>query len=277
MSNMSHGIRTIDSYPFRMNGLVVQVLGKPMDWKAVLGSTGDGFGVLADEGNKLGIEGEVQIVCPVPEHRTRITSSRELEVLRIKKGRAALRRGSKADGAIIHNGEVYALASADCPTVSLHDADSALPTAVAVHFSRESGVVGDILERALRFFSPTIRGRVVGTISLGIQVENFQHRWDDPRHGKANKEMTERLVRDYGEDSVSKDHSLGGINLQYIAAMKLIRAGLRPENIYVDKIDTYSDPRFWSHRASNEPGVKKGDVGRNLVLVSRLIPRRATL
>jgi hypothetical protein len=267
VSKLHSKINVIEEYPFRIHWLIVDVLGKPTNWKSVLASVGEDFDVLADHIQKLRDGGERQIVCPVPEHKTEITSSKELHVLRARKGQAALYRGHKADGALIKQGEVYALASADCPTVSLHDPRSALSTVVAVHFSRQSGVVGDILERALTYFSQTIRNRLIATVSLGIDVQHFDHRWDDPLRGATNETLTKRLIKEFGEDSVSRDQTLGGIDLKFIAVQKLLRAGVLPSNIFVDKIDTYTDPRFWSHRASNKPGKKAGDIGRNLVLV----------
>ncbi|MEX0909894.1 MAG: hypothetical protein WDZ75_01230 [Candidatus Paceibacterota bacterium] len=223
MDSFQPGIKTIHTYPFNKNGLVVEIWGKPIDGRAIIQNGGDYRGLLARHVFKLGKEGPKRIISPVPEHKDNITSSKELKILSAQEGQAVLYRGNYADGAIVNRGEVYALASADCPTVSIHD--PCLGTTIVVHFSRESGVVRDILKKALTHFSPTIRSRVVATISLGIHTENFQHRWDDPQYGEANRKLIDNLIDVFGENSVSEDPRQGGINLRFIAAETLLRAG----------------------------------------------------
>lgn len=269
MDRFHHEINEIQRYPFRVEGLLVDILGKPTDWLWIVKQVGDDFEKLAAHVHRLGGEGEKKIVCPVPVHGTEITSSKNLEVLRASKGQAALYRGKKADGAEIKPGEVYALASADCPTVAIHDPQST--HTLVCHFSRQSGVLGDILEKALKQFDWTSRSRLVATVSLGISPENFHHSWEDPKYGPENKALTESLINQFGAHAVSYNPTRGGINLRHIAIEKLIRRGLREENIYADRLDTFSDPAYWSHRASHTPESSKfGDKGRNMVLVANL-------
>lgn len=269
MHTFRNEVNAIHRYPFRVQGLLVDILGKPTDWLWIVKQVGDDFEKLATHVHRLGKEGEKKIVCPVPVHGTEITSSKNLEILRASEGQAALYRGRKADGAEIQPGEVYALASADCPTVAIHDPES--KRTLVCHFSRQSGIQGDILEKALRQFDWTSRARLVATVSLGIDPENFHHDWTDPTYGSENKTLTEKLISQFGPHSVSADPAHGGINLRYIAIEKLLRRGLREENIYADTLDTFSDPAYWSHRASNTPSSSKfGDQGRNMVLVANL-------
>jgi len=262
-------VSTIHQYPFRVHELVVDILGKPTDWLWVVKQVGEDFEKLANHVYRLGRKEEKKIVCPVPIHGAEITSSKNLEVLKVSKGQAALYRGRKADGAEILLGEVFALASADCPSVAIHDPQSKLT--LVCHFSRQSGLEGGILEKALSHFDETSRIHLVATVSLGIDPENFHHSWEDPTYGTENKKLIQKLARIFGPNAVSKDPSQGGINLRYIAIEKLIRGGLREGNIYTDTIDTFSDPAYWSHRASNTDSSNKfGDQGRNLVLVANL-------
>jgi copper oxidase (laccase) domain-containing protein len=269
VSRLQGGVNVIHRYPFKKDSLVVDVLGKPTDWREVVQNVGDGFETLAAHVFTLGEKGEKRVVCPVPVHKPNITSSKTLKVLTARPGQAALYRGSSADGALILKGEVYALASADCPTVSIHDPKAT--TTVVVHFSRQSGVVGDILQNALTHFRDVDPSCLLATISLGIDTEHFDHRWDHPDYGEGNEALTRDLIKRFGKRAVSHNWSHGGINLKFVAIAMLLQVGLKKHNIYVDAIDTYSDARFWSQRASDtRESTKFGDTGRNLVLVANL-------
>jgi hypothetical protein len=153
--------------------------------------------------------------------------------------------------------------------VAIHDPQGKLT--LVCHFSRQSGVQGDILEKALTHFEWTRRAHLVATVSLGINPANFHHSWIDPEYGPANKMLTQKLVSLFGPRSVSSDPTQGGINLRFIAIEKLIRGGLFERNIYADTLDTFSNPTYWSHRASHTAESSKfGDQGRNMVLVANL-------
>lgn len=265
------GVQVIEKYPFRVGDMIVDILGKPQDWREVLHNLHNAkmYEILADHVFQLGEIGEKKIVCPKPEHKTEITSSKELRVFSVARNQVAIYRGKNADGAEIDGGEVYALASGDCPNLGIHDPLTG--ATVALHFNRENGLDNDILEKALQRFPKNRRSEMIATISLGIGPENFRHEQDNLTHGEKNKERNHKLISDYGGKALSPPLNLGKINLRYIAAKKLLRAGFQPENIYVDKIDTYSDSRFWSHRASQDPeSPKYQEQGRNLVLVANL-------
>jgi copper oxidase (laccase) domain-containing protein len=275
-------IGLVESYPFRIGRIAVGVCGKPDDWKTVLGGlqSKEMFEKLESAAAKTAGSSEIEIVCPKPVHGMRITSSKELPRLTVSKGQIPVYRDTEADGAEIFPREVYCLASADCLTVTVHNVQTS--RTVAVHFSRESCVVGNILERALERFSHSPRRDIVAVITLGIHPDDFLHRWDHPAYGAANRALTESLLREYGENAVGTNPELGGINLRWIAAEKLLRAGLDPANVYADQENTFDSPRWWSHRASHTGGSPKyGDKGRNLVLVANtgvgVVPRRATL
>lgn len=275
MSVHHTGVNTIQRYPFSPTpGLVVNVLGKQIegrlvDWRWVVSQVGSDFKGLAHEVYRLGKSCEKVIVCPIPEHGNEITSSKHLKVFKAQKGQAALYRGRNADGAEIQPGEVYALASADCPTVAIHDPLSS--RTIVCHFSRQTGVEGNILEIALSKFAESNREELVATVSLGISAENFEHDWLHGDYGTKNKEVTWELIQKYGRHAVSEDITRGGINLRYIAIAQLLKGGIPAQNIYADTIDTFSDPAYWSHRASHtEASNKFGDKGRNMVLVANL-------
>jgi len=268
MGLLPEGVHLV-SCPVQINGLTVRSMGKPDDWKAVLNSlqSKESFKKLSHAAETTaGMKG-VGIVCPRLVHGTDITSSKNIPRLTVSWGQTPMYRDVKADGAEIFPGEVYCLASADCLTVTVHEAKTS--RTVAVHFSRESGVVKNILEGALERFSSSPRHRLVAVITLGIHPDDFLHPWDHPVYGAANRALTESLLREYGENAVGTNPELGGINLRWIAAEKLLRAGLDPSNIYADQENTFDNPRWWSHRASHTAGHPKfGDTGRNLVLVA---------
>lgn len=258
------GVNTIAEYPFRIRGLVVDALGKPTDWADILRNlhNAESYEQLAQHVHALGGN---KIVCPKPVHKTTISSSKRLKIFSISKDQVAIYRGEDADGAIVEPGEAYALASGDCPTVAIYDPTSSRVT--AMHFNRENGVDNDILGRALLDYSPSDRKRMIATVSLGIGPSNFGHAWSHPQHGENNRRRTIHLIERYGHGAVGGFDALGQVNLRWIASKKLIEAGLLRENIHVDCIDTFEDPKFWSHRASQIEGSKKGEAGRNLVLV----------
>lgn len=261
-------VKTIKKYPFSFAHLVIDVLGKPTDWREILVNlqVKEEFEKLASHVYNLGSRGKKQIVCPRPVHGTELTSSKELRVFSVSRDQVAIYRGKEADGAEISSGEVYALASADCLTITLHE--PFVGPVVALHFSRESGVIGNILEHALARFSKEARKQLIATMTLGIHPDNFLHRWDHPTLGEKNEKLIKRVQSEFGEGAVSSNKRLGGLNLRYIAAKKLMRQGVSPSNIYVDQLDTYSDARYWSNRASSVPHSGKfGETGRNMVLV----------
>lgn len=272
------GVQTISAYPFRHGNLVVQVLGKndavldnDTDWKDVVNNPQDNHPQYIELDRHARTIGASKIVWPKAVHGREISSSQHLKPITAPKNPQGsflpvLRRRSfgestdgaegKADGAIIGPGEVYALASADCPLVALNDPETR--TMVAVHFSRETGVDKDILGTALERFTDQQRQRLVAVITLGIAPEHFDHPWDHHRFGDMNRERSLYLLFKFGDGALVGPAKYGCINLRWIAAARLISEGVKPYNIYADGLDTYGDPDYWSH--------KRGDVGRNLVL-----------
>lgn len=261
----------IREYPFRLGNLVIDALGKPYNWKEVLSNLHNAkmYELLANHVFDLGELGEKRIVCPSPVHKTDITSSKNLRVFSIAPNQVAIYRGTDADGAEVLPGEVYALASGDCPTVTVHDPITG--ATVACHFNRENGIDQDILQSVLNYFSLDSRGRLIAVISLGIGPENFRHEWDHPTHGTNNKKRSLLVITEFGSKALLPPARSGKLNLRYIASKRLVQGGLRASNIYLDEIDTFSDSRFWSHRASQHIGNEKhSEGGRNLVLVANL-------
>lgn len=268
MVHVPEGVQIIDSYPFSVKNLTVDVLGKPTNWKEVLKNlqNDDSYEKLATRVHKLGGR---QIVCPTPVHKTDISRSKDLRVFSVSRDQIAIYRGAEADGAEIDPSEVYALASGDCPTVAISHPRT--KTVVAMHFNRENGVDNDILENALLRFPSEFRHEMLATISAGISADHFDHDWSHPSYGQSNRRRTEKLIAKYGHKAAGERHELGQINLRWVAAMKLIEAGIPKANIYVDLIDTYTDEMFWSHRASqNRESAKWGEGGRNMVLVGNI-------
>ncbi|MDZ7726385.1 MAG: laccase domain-containing protein [Candidatus Campbellbacteria bacterium] len=257
-------INEIKEYPFSIGNLVVNALGKPTDWKGELENLHDQttYNRLLSIARELGA---TRIFCPYPVHGTTISSSK-IKTLDVSRTKRRIYREVKADGAEIDKEEAYGLASGDCHTVALQDPVTG--KTIAIHFNRENGVDDDILSKALRHFRKGSAERLIAVITLGIDSAHFKHDWENHKHGKKNRRRTCELIGKYGPEIVDWPLGEGKIDLRRIAARKLVEAGLLPSNIYADLFDTYFDPRFWSHRASQTRGSAKfGEKGRNMVLV----------
>lgn len=262
------GVSLIHEYPFKIGSLVIGVYGTSHNWRDVIRNlhNAEMYEVLHEKIYNLGEPGEKTMVCPKPVHKTDITSSKKMRILTVREDQFPIYRGAEADGAEIEKGEVYALASGDCPTVAIHDKRTLKTT--ALHFNRENGVDNTILQGALRRFADSNKEDLVATISCGIGPKHFSHSWDHERFGNKNQERTTRVLAEYGYGAIAYPIESGGLNLRFIASKILSRFGIASKNIFVDQIDTYTDPQFWSHRASMDPASSKyGLDGRNLVLV----------
>lgn len=271
MTPLPEGVQRINKYPFMVANLAVDAHGKPTNWKYVIQNLQDKSEArkINERAYTLGRVGPKKLICPIPEHGSKLTSSKEIRILTVSEGEMAIFKRERADGSLVEPGEACAYASGDCPTVALHD--PLTKKTVVLHASRKTLLDEGIVKKALAHFSMSMIHRMVATISLGIDPNNFLHSWQDPKYGRSNEERTLKLMREYGEESVSEDEMLGGINLHYIVALQLIRAGLEPTNIFSDTIDTFSDPKYWSQRASTTDGSPKyGEEGRNLVLIANL-------
>lgn len=271
MTLVPEGVQTIRGYPFMVGNLAVDVYGKPINWKYVIQNLQDRNEAqkINERAYALGKIGAKKLICPIPEHGNKLTSSKEIRILTVSEGEMAIFKRERADGSLVEPGEACAYASGDCPTVGLHD--PLTRKTVVLHASRKTLLDQVIVKKAIAHFSNSMIPRMIATISLGIDPNNFLHSWHDPKYGESNQARTLELITEYGEEAVSEDEMLGGINLHYIVALQLIRAGLEPTNIFSDTIDTFSDPKYWSQRASTTDGSPKyGEEGRNLVLIANL-------
>lgn len=261
MIPIPEGVKVIESYPFKVGNLVVNVFGKEgkeTNWKKELENLDD-ENTHAKVLSKAKELGATSIFCPFPVHGTTISSSK-IKALGASRSKSSIYREVEADGADVEEGEAYALPSGDCPTVALHDPETR--KTVAVHFNRENGIDNDILSEALKHFQEGSMDRLIAVIALSIGPTHFKHEWAHPKFGTKNLRRHCELMQKYGKGSVDWSSEEGVINLRWVAAKKLMAAGVQAGNIHTDLIDTYSDSGYWSHRA--------GDEGRNLVLVGNV-------
>lgn len=262
-------VQIIHKYPFIHGNYAVTVAGKPENWKRVVQNLHvlEEYEILFNLSYDVQETGPRTLIVPIPVHGHKLTSSKEIRALTVGRHQAVEYPRVQADGALVEFGEVCVFASGDCPTVGLHDPVS--KKTFMLHGSRETILFQGIVERALAHFNEQERARLIATISLGIHPDNFLHEWSNPSYGEKNREVTEMLLQEYGPGAISAEPELGGINLSFIIATKLMRAGLKARNIYADRFDSFSDGRFWSNRASQKPGNPKyKEAGRNIVMIA---------
>ncbi len=79
-------------------------------------------------------------------------------------------------------------------------------------------------------------------IGCGIAPQWFDHPWNHPQHGSRNKEITERLITQYGRHVIYGPLENGCIDLKALWFSQLATTKkVNPLNMGTDKIDTYSD------------------------------------
>lgn len=184
--------------------------------------------------------------------------------------------GIKADGMErIPSGSAFAMLGGDCPVAVIQD--STTGEVCAAHFCRENSVTPPyIAEEMLKTFPINFFGkRVLKTfIGCSIAPRHFHHKWNDEKYGAKNREMTERLVINFGRHIIHGPLKNGCIDLKALWFAQL-RNAVDPLNIDTDNVDTYGDcwtaftgedcdptnvPYYGSHRRS-------GKDSRNLILV----------
>lgn len=248
----------------------VQILiyGKPRNWKEDFHDHTNIFISLHDQGiQKLyypKVSGFTGTICLDND----FTESFMLEKFGLQ-----VFRHYETDGMVIPKNSAGFMCTADCPVIIFHDlasdklimAHAGLASLIdklrilTGHKSRHSeGVIDDLM-----FYADDLEHYEIFVL-CGISASSFTYSTNDLVHGKNNEKMLDYLIKRYGQEAVPYGKEHGGISLKAIILGDFSNFGVSPEKIYFDGIDTYSDPRFWSHAEF----TKKGGIdGRNGILV----------
>lgn len=179
----------------------------------------------------------------------------------------------RADGVrLLEPSTGYFVGSGDCPVTIIR-----LPngTVVAAHTGRDSviepeGIFDPTGTRYRSVVFSALEGwygraqHVRAAVLFGIQPQSFQHRFDDPVHGKKNKAMVERLIKRWGPQVLLPPISLGQISFTELVKAQLEELGAPVDSMSFrgdPLIDTATDPELYSNR--------RGDKERTGVLVVR--------
>ena len=188
-------------------------------------------------------------------------------------------QNKKTEGLVVPKNAAVFLCTADCPVIVYQDyendvlivAHAGLNSVIDrqdVLFSRRSRFNGSVVENIIDYLDENIEETDNYEISIigGISHESFIYSPDNPVYGSENKKILEFLTGKYGDGVVPLGIDHGGISIPNTIKQQFVRWGINPNKINMDGIDTYTDPRFWSHTEF----VKNGGVGldgRNGILV----------
>jgi copper oxidase (laccase) domain-containing protein len=182
-----------------------------------------------------------------------------------------VRTGIDTDAVMLESGQSALIVTGDCPTLALSNIKTG--EAVAAHAGRDSlldrilidtgtpsrpeeSVVGMIMK-----YTGWNGSDLRGFIAAGIAPEHFSHSFNDRVHGERNKKMIEWIVDRYGNICIQGEISEGKIDMKALIRAQCGLFDISSDAIEDDGIDTFTDPRFWSHRNKGK------NAGRNAVLV----------
>ncbi len=177
-------------------------------------------------------------------------------------------RGSNFEGLKIKKGEAFFLPSADCLTVIVQDEFGEV---VASHAGRDSliDLNNPFKENIFKNIKKNLSGdlkKMKVWIGFGILAKSFVHELTGA-HSEINLNRY-KLIR-YAYDDIGSENiimgDLGEIDTFELAKRQAVESGMAIENIEIDdSINTFTDNRFYSHRAGGED-----KLGRNGVFVFR--------
>lgn len=182
--------------------------------------------------------------------------------------------GRKTEGLILPSQSSILMRTADCPTIIYHDITHDVLVVAHAGFGSiidKQRIMIGILSRFNESVVDDIMGKVPETddyeinIVCGIHYNSFIYNPNHPIYGEGNKKILDYLLDIYGEIAVPLGFEHGGISIQSIIKKQFLGYGLEIDRISTDGVDTYSDPRFWSHSRSVK--LKEQSSGRNGVLV----------
>ncbi len=192
-----------------------------------------------------------------------------------------LHRGAFADGVVIPKGAAMFIASADCPTLIVHDKET--DVLIAAHAGlgclvdrsamihnkpeRHHQSIIDVIMRYVSGFEKKIDVQVVG----GIKPKHFVYSTNHPVYGEANRLLLEGISDKYGPDIIQGGMETGCISLTALIESQFNKYDASRFNIKHDGVDTYGninetgEPKWWSHVRYAE-GKQEVD-GRNGVFI----------
>jgi copper oxidase (laccase) domain-containing protein len=182
--------------------------------------------------------------------------------------------GRKTEGLILPSQSSVLMRTADCPTIIYHDITNDVLIVAHAGFGSiidKQRIVVGFSSRYNESVVDDIMGKVPETddyeihIVCGIHYNSFVYNPSHPIYGEDNKKILDYLIEIYGEIAVPLGLHHGGISIQSIIKKQFLDYGLDVDRISTDNIDTYSDPRFWSH--SRSVRLNEQISGRNGVLV----------
>lgn len=150
------------------------------------------------------------------------------------------------------------ISTADCIPVLVHDREH--QAAAAIHAGWR-GTVQRIVEKTVRMMrqtfgtDPTQCRAVIGP---GISQQSFEVGWEvHEAFSQAGFPMQDiTIVLPANDGKGKKPH----LDLKEINRLQLMEAGLQPQNIEVNPIDTFTDSRFFSARREQRGDEKCGRI-----------------
>lgn len=256
----------------------ISLFGRPFNWS--LKTNFDG----ATEAIRCLVEGcdVTSIIAPRPDFSARVVGRKDLEEGRIiipakslKFSDIPLLRGmpeKTGDGAMIFPGEAFFIASGDCPTLVMYSPFSG--KLGCAHAGRDclfdraklrggaarkhESVVFALLDQ----FSWYDRSHIKAFITCGIGGESFRHSMIEGDRREENRAMINYIVATWGPHCVVGSREEGALSLKEVIRAQLLSAGISPDNIGQDSIDTYMDGdyaymqnpgyRWWSNRRGDK-------------------------
>lgn len=189
---------------------------------------------------------------------------------------------NRADGVWLTKPSAFFVASGDCPTFIARLPDGTIAVAHASRDSLMDRAVIDVKDVVHRDYESVVMAALAGwtdereitqtALLCGIGAKSFGHPYDHPEYGQRNRKMIEHLLCRWGAETVLNPHELGQISLCGIVRAQLTRLGALTEkqSFVTDGIDTFTDTICDAPRAYRWHSHRRGDRGRNGILVFRL-------
>jgi copper oxidase (laccase) domain-containing protein len=224
-----------------------------------------------------------RLFCPNPSKMNGHVATRDEFVIHT---RSPLKfyNSALADAVVLEKpGEACLIKSADCPTIVVWnpEADWKRRKVVVAHGARNSLVdmmhvrgfsQGErehksVITPVIGQFDKSERPKLMVYIALGIGAQYFDHPFDHDTYGFQNEVMIKHILEKFGPMCVEKPIKKGMLNLRALIRAQCMQEGVLSANIIADRHDTFSERRQMWSRTSQWWSHKRGDSGRNAVLV----------
>jgi copper oxidase (laccase) domain-containing protein len=184
--------------------------------------------------------------------------------------------GLYTEGLVVPKGSAVVLYSADCPTIIYHDLKNGL--LIVAHaglgslIDKQKIIIDvasrpneSVIDELMSLAKEKETNNYEIFVLCGIGESSFKYDINDPVYGDTNKKIFAYLNNHYGTQAVPFGSKKGNISLLGIIEGQLDSYGINTIKIQNDGIDTYSDPRFWSHFRNVQIGQK--GLERNAILI----------